>query len=755
MNNGPETLRRNGAIANGDGLYSSAVRSAGSGSTWRRDPARVALLVPVVLGLAIYGPWLRPGWLLTYDWSSGPHDLVPPAVWGLSGGRGSVAPDVVARRLARHLTFGVDPIAVVLAASPLLVALGFRRLFPRRPVVWLSATVVTCVNPFVYERLASGAFGVVLGLVLLPLALAFALETGLGDVRAAARLALTLGAAIALSPQVLEFGPLVAGAGLAVGWHKKRAARQGDRDGRIRVVTASVVAVAGTMLLAASWLVPSAVFGYAQLDDIGKQDLAVYGSRATPHLGGITGTLLALYGFFRRPTSEPIDHVRGWPLILAAMGIAIIVGLMRGLWSDADRPLTIAVTVLGLVGLLLALGPRGPTGPAFTWLFNHSTLVRSLRDSEKALQLLVVAYALLFGLGAEWLAISLTGRSGLVLIAGVLLLPCLFSVTIFDGVMGFVRPSSYPVSWRDANDMMRESEGALLVLPWHEYLAYPWTQGRVVDNPARFYFSVPTITGDNIEAGSIETESSVPRSRELQFLFSVGDQTQMAGRLLAPLGIHWIMLSTEADYRQYAWLDDQHDIKVAARWPDAVLYENTEPIAPGWFVHASATVPGWGALVGAAASAPLTDYRIVVTHARPGPVRPFTLPPAGPAIPARASDDRPYEEKLRPISGVHSATAGLVTTLSYEPGWSVNGTSSVPSAGVTVSTPVVGTSGPVMVVQEHWELALACEVTSLVCLLVLAILAAPSVRLRHNRGPTPPQPRAGDAPPDQHAATRS
>ena len=217
---------------------------------------------------------------------------------------------------------------------------------------------------------------------------------------------------------------------------------------------------------------------------------------------------------------------------------------------------------------------------------------------------------------------------------------------------------------------MGTGDQAVLALPWHLYLDFPWTQGRTVVNPMASYFQRPVISGDNIEAGDIETESTDPRSEYLTYLFSVGSDTTHLGRLLAPLGIRYVLLAKTDDWKDYSFLDTQADIRVVKNWGDLTLFENMEPAPLATAPTTSITVDTWGDVVGLAQETSLADYYVVVRNPGPGPIRePALGAVASPGAAPAAKVNSPVQVTLRNAS----AAPYLVVSEPYDPDWSANG----------------------------------------------------------------------------------
>jgi hypothetical protein len=59
-----------------------------------------------------------------------------------------------------------------------------------------------------------------------------------------------------------------------------------------------------------------------------------------------------------------------------------------------------------------------------------------------------------------------------------------------------------------------------------------------------------------------------------------GSTTDRFGELLQPSGIRYVVLSKVQDWRLYAWLFAQEDLRVVAEWDDLVLFENLATGAP-------------------------------------------------------------------------------------------------------------------------------------------------------------------------------
>lgn len=122
---------------------------------------------------------------------------------------------------------------------------------------------------------------------------------------------------------------------------------------------------------------------------------------------------------------------------------------------------------------------------------------------------------------------------------------------------------------------MGDGPGQVLFLPWHLYLAFPFTDGRVIANPAPTSFRRSVISGDNVEAVGTDTTSTSPRSAYLERLFAQGPRTHDFGSLIASLGVKYVVLAKTADWRSYSWVSAQLHLQLVMDSPSLEVWRNT------------------------------------------------------------------------------------------------------------------------------------------------------------------------------------
>jgi hypothetical protein len=486
----------------------------------------------LVLAVAVCLPLIGRGYVLALDWVLGPRGNLPVAFRGFGVPPGFF--DALQVGLA-HLV-GAAPLSwLVIAACFPVAAIGIGRLVAGPALAQVAAALFYLVNPFVFERLGAGQIYLVVGYALLPWAVRSLLDAE--GRKGVARLA--PGVWLAVLTGTSEHYAWIAGLVfvVVVAWrHRIRSLWWG-------LQVFAVFLVLDIYLLAPT-LGPS-----GQGVAVGSADLSVYRTAGDP-VWGLFVNVAGLYGFWRNQfVVLPKDHLSGWPVLLAALLLATGVGFVA-LWRTGRHELAGVLIVSGVLAYFLALGSQGPTGPVFIFAYDHLTLFRIMREPEKFSAVVALAYAIGFGFGVDALATRLDTKTAVRVAAAVLLaLPLAYTPTIFGGLDGQLHATDYPASWAAANRLMGRGPGKILFLPWHEYLAFGFTHHQVIANPAGGYFSRTVIEGDNVEVGTLESDSTSTRSAYLQQLYAAGPSLHAFGHLVAQLGVRYVVLADTVDYR--------------------------------------------------------------------------------------------------------------------------------------------------------------------------------------------------------------
>jgi hypothetical protein len=692
--------------------------------------------VGLLIGIGVCTPFFAGGRLILLDWSFGSTTpIVSSGLLGLNGGLTSGVASSLLVGLLNWLLGSVATWLPILLFFP-IAFLGVSRLAGGSIFSRLAAGVLYTVNPFVFNRLYVGHFVLLIGYALLPFAVAAALRSDLPMWRRAVRMALWWSGLTALDPHFAWIYGVV-------------------------VVAVAVIALKVELrrsLLHLATNLPTRT---------GQASLTLYQTAGDPHLG-LFANVAGLYGFWRAgpgPTL-PKNMISGWPFLLLAMLLIVATGVWAVLRrtnhtivdgpSDHDDvnvpgeldggsvvqgpPLSVStepdhqvrlaglLLIAGVAGYLLAMGDQGPTGFLFTWLYNHVPFFAVMREPQKFLMLLALAYAVFFGWGIEHLSTLVVSPKKIGTYAAAIglgiFLPLAYTPTIFDGLNGQLALSDIPAAYQQANTLMGKGDGNILALPWHNYLEYPFTDGRVVAEVANGFFDRNVISGDNVESGKVESQSTSLRSAYLQGLYPLGTTLHQFGALVAPIGVRYVTLSKTADWRSYSWLFRQSDLKLVLNDSTLEVWQNlsyqgiAQPVAR--LVSVSRL------------------FRLMVSsnqsHSGFGLVSPAVARQAANLMesqrttPVGTTSDRHSVigvQMLSPVSyRISSSTPSWVEIIApYDVGWSINGVPAIPSAQGSMVVHVGGHGG--VLIFTPWRSArLGYSISGgfFVCLLVILVL---------------------------------
>jgi len=677
----------------------------------------MSLLLGIAVGLGVCAPLLNGNRLFLLDWSVGPHVVIAtPAAVGLNGGLTAGIGASTAVALLNRFVAGASTWLPLFAFFP-VAAVGAGRLAGGSRWSRVAAGTLYAVNPFVFNRLYVGHIALLIGYALLP----FAIKTAIRSLSSQSPSVRWFGPSLwwagltSLSPHFAWiYGLVVLGVAIVAIFKMRYPFRRVAIWFATSMVTFSLMSTY-LLLQVGSTNLPTRV---------GSVSLNLYRTNGDPHLG-LFANVLSLYGFWRTgPGPElPKDVIIGWPFIMFA--ILVIVGV--GAWyafrgrpivdksanlaivgkgqqveskvsrtrttnvnhsSEIDqKSLASLLVFFGVMGYFLALGNQGPSGWLFVWAYKHLPFFSIMREPQKFLMLLALAYAVFFGWGVERLSqvnVSTT-RFGAVTAAMFLgvALPLGYCSTIFDGLAGQISSSPLPQAYQYADALMGTGAGNVLVLPWHIYMEYPLSHGRVITNVGPTAFRRNVISGDNVEADNVETQSTSPRSSYLENLFQEGNMTSSFGALITPLGVRFVVLSKAVDWVSYSWLNDQKDLTLVLDDRSLEVWRNLAYDGVGQRVAKLSSVTDIAGLLALAKENELGDGAVVMAKSTNTSFSATT--PRASAL-ANVSTTRMSVRQLSPVAyQISKGSPGWVTVdATYQKGWSLNGHAAKKSAEGTV-----------------------------------------------------------------------
>ena len=489
----------------------------------------LALVVPAAITVWSFHPLVLPGYILQVDLVTGPREPLSLAGFG--------AP----LSLVFHLLGGALAGRLLVAGTLYLCGFGPMLLFRRRSwLVQLPAGLLGALNPWVYDHLIEGQWGVAaaLGVLFLWVAGWEALQHRPGW-RRAILCALAGWSAVVLDPRT--GGMLVVLAGASLLWHRAW------RDGLwLRWSLASFL-ILGAMLL---YGVPSFVLGhnngtYYAVQHFGRPDLVEFRAASSARYG-LWPNLAGLYGFW----AERLGRI---PLLKAGapwwpVSTAVLIALaLAGALARRGRAWLLPA---GLFGLAFAGSTATGVGQqVFLWLMERVPLMGTYREPQEWSELWLLALVVLGAEAVSWMVDRPGPRWRTELAEPVAIV--MVAATMFPAGVAALReypatvvPVRYPSSWTQAATYLQEHvspRAPVVVLPWSLYEELPFTGNLLTANPAPVVFPGHLISPNDLQIPGAVTEARSP-----------GNLTQVAlnprpgscalQRAVLGLGAHWVIV---------------------------------------------------------------------------------------------------------------------------------------------------------------------------------------------------------------------
>jgi hypothetical protein len=503
----------------------------------------------------VLGPLLVRGYVLTYDMVFVPRLELTGGLLGLDTAVPRAVPADLLVALASRLVPADVVQKLLLAGVFLAAAAGAARLVPTGGVApRAAAAALYAWNPFVYERLVMGHWGLLVAYAALPwvTAAAVAVRAAPTDrarqARAWRRLVAALAVAAFGSP---AGGVIAAGVALCVAaappWHPRRAAASG--------VARRAGLVAGSALLVnAPWLVPSLLRPGGV--PVRPEGAAAFAARPDGPLGTV-GSLVGLGGIWNAIAVPP--GLGSWPWLAGfTVVLAVAAAGLPLLLARWERDAAVGLLLAAGLGLLVAAAYAVPGLRALVDLaVTHLPGGGLVRDAQKFVAPLAVVEAVAFGLGVERLLAASWGgaeaqaaRPRRLAAAGLVAAPVLLLPALAWGGAGRLAAVDYPPAFAAARTAMAADPvpGAVLVLPWHLYMAHPWTGDRVVLDPAQRWFTRRAVGNDDLELAGLTVPGEDPHSARLGPLLR---NSAPLGPALPAAGVRYVLLFRSGDWPAY------------------------------------------------------------------------------------------------------------------------------------------------------------------------------------------------------------
>ena len=671
------------SLAGADNAHGNARRPARQRHLMNRRLTAQCAGIGLIVGLLVVAPWTRGGYLLLLDWVSGPNQTLTPGVYGLSGSALDAMPFRLGTQALRHfLGSAVTAWLLILAYFPLAAAGASVAAGGGRTRRYAAALLMVC-NPVVVDRIRVGHVSFLLAIALLPWLYAALLHAREQNKWFAVRPALWYAIAISVNPHAAWLGGLLVVVVAVV-------PRPSWRD---LARSVEVIAAAGL------------VYGYAlvlwvtntRTLNVTEADLQAYATRAGP--GGLLPTVASLHGFWRAAQDVTVrDWLGGLGLIVfVVLMVAVVFGAVA-LWRVEYVKGAQLVTVC-VAGLLLATGIRGPIGPVYRWAFEHVPLFEAMREQQKWIGLVLLAYAVFFGVAVEWL-VEVVPRK--VFAVPAVVSPLILAPTLVWGLGGAISTSTYPVGWWASNFVMGQGQGQALFLPWHAYQPFDFTGNRTVATPSNAFFDRTVLTSDAVELPGLRTDSTSLRTAYVSRLVADGGGGAF-GRLVAPLGVEYVVLAKTPEALDYAWVAEQPDLDLVLDTQAMSVYR-VVPRGTGRVVYSR-----------------VATYEQLIEAAASGRIGSEAVLPEGSASDPTVSEASGLINKAGETTWqVEAGEAGaVVIPEEFSDGWQVDGKPGQPTVAGTIAFDL--DDRPATVTYAPWRLLFPATLASLMVLVALVV----------------------------------
>jgi hypothetical protein len=141
------------------------------------------------------------------------------------------------------------------------------------------------------------------------------------------------------------------------------------------------------------------------------------------------------------------------------------------------------------------------------------------------------------------------------------------------GVQGAFDPVRYPDDWERVRRQVAAAPGPVLALPWFRYFDLDIAGGRRVLNPAPYYLGGDVLVSPDPELPGGERETADPRHGEVEEVVAgLRSGGGRASARLADLGIRWVVLLRDVDWRAYR-LESDEGLREVEGGQTIALYE--------------------------------------------------------------------------------------------------------------------------------------------------------------------------------------
>jgi hypothetical protein len=412
------------------------------------------------------------------------------------------------------------------------------------------------INPFVYARLADGQWLVVVGLAGVIYMNIFLIRWGRYNKHKYILIAgLISGITVAFSQHAIFIIAFISFIYFACHWITYK--RWQEWGGWLLILAG--------MLLINSNVIAGYVYFESKnselITNIDDRHYEVFSSVSHAYASLYTN-VVSLHGYWGEADERFLstqENVFIWKPLFILLCFLILVGF----WHIRRQYIAWFILISGGLAYVLALGMENIFSRLLEFLYATIPYYSGMREPHKWIGVVLIAYIVFMASGFQWLS-RVAGFKKYIHVWGSIF--CLFIVlytpTVIFGFYGQLKPQKFPDEWASVQAQYgcKNIQGRILFLPWHQYMKMDFLGDKKVITPARGFFGPCVLQGDNMEMGSIYTQSNREESRILEGYFRKTDENndhrQEIVHDLKRMQVQYIILSKSEDYTDYLWIEN-------------------------------------------------------------------------------------------------------------------------------------------------------------------------------------------------------
>jgi hypothetical protein len=561
------------------------------------------------------------------------------------------------------------------------------------------AGLLYMLNPYTYIRIVVGHWLILFAYAILPLALKYFIEMlDKRDLKSIIK-AVLITTPVAFNAHTLFIAFLIFLIIFIFRFYK---------DKPISLIKPIALSFALFLALNTYWLIP--LFTAQRetiLTHISTEDLAVFAPRIESF--SALFTLASMHGFWRPGYIYAKDFIPFWWLLFIFILFLAVHGFVSYYKHERLGIYVKSFALIWLVGLILAAGIRSPFADFFRFLFDHIPLMKGMRDTHKFVTMLCLSYSYLGALGLSEIEKSLENKKPIikkVVILAILLVPLIYSFTFFNGFAGQIKPTDFPKDWYEVNEFLNKDKDEFKVLffPWHLYMDFHWVpnKDKRIANPAPLFFDKEVISAKNIEVPGIYRQVYTPYQVYIDYLLSKRHEITNFGELVSIIGVKYILLTKEVDYKNYFFLFNQSDLELIKETENFYVFKNKAFKGLVFSVDGVTYVKDWDELINISKTEDITKRLYLIG--------------SGKGEGNETCKILKYE-KVSPVEYVikDKPLKYVILTEEYSKDWKLNGKEPLKAYGVVNAYVIEKSNPPIKIVYERfYRVCLPSYIISLV-----------------------------------------